>query len=138
MRNASLHGLQYLFIGFHFVVLGPRQTVQGRCEKNCFPVLRGASNPRLKLRLVTTHSCQYRSSKLCQNYGKCLLRGAVAYECLCAQGWIGPDCTIPEGTNDKYKHANLFQKPACSRSSLSFTAICYSYTFTRRISNLFF
>ncbi|XP_065838937.1 uncharacterized protein [Oscarella lobularis] len=83
--------------GIYIIDSSPRQTVQGRCEKHCFPVLQGESNPRLKLRLVTTNPCHNPSSKLCRNYGKCLLRGAVAYECLCVQGWIGPDCTIPEG-----------------------------------------
>ena len=76
--------------------------VQGRCEKSCFPVLCDESNPRLKLRLVTNNPCVNRSSSLCQNYGKCLLMSLLAYECLCAQGWTGPDCSIPEGNNEKY------------------------------------
>ncbi|XP_065838949.1 uncharacterized protein [Oscarella lobularis] len=104
----------------------PRQMVQGRCEKSCFPVLCDESNPRLKLRLVTNNPCVNRSSSLCQNYGKCLLMSLLAYECLCAQGWTGPDCSIPEG--DRRVDGELSLP---SDNATSFATCPQGYTLTR-------
>ncbi|XP_065840044.1 uncharacterized protein [Oscarella lobularis] len=68
-----------------------QQKVKGRCGGVCFPVLpSNQSFAQLKLRLVSTHPCVTRNP--CANLGKCIVRDAATYECLCLPGSRGSNC----------------------------------------------